>query len=140
MKSARTKAPLVLMLVITLFAIIVSALSIRETNALKRGLADGFHLDGMYRDQETGLTSLAFLEEEDSRWQLVDNEGNTTDGSFSSTDDPNVYELIDQSGNEYGLIHLSYVTPDMDGGTLYLITGTAVLTFDKMEKIPAFYE
>lgn len=55
--------------------------------------SEGFAIDGYYRDDETSRETLAFLEEDNCRWQLVDQDGICTDGQFKRTDDPNILIL-----------------------------------------------
>lgn len=121
-------------------AIAISAISVGDANALKRGISEGFRLDGVYRDHATGLISLSFHEEDGHRWQIVDNNGDEVDGSFEKTDDPNIFMLADKSGDEYGFAHLSYASADGSKGNLYLNTGESVLEFDKVSKYPTFVE
>lgn len=134
------KIPVALALLVAIVAIAASAIYVREANALRRGVSEGFRLDGVYRDHEPGLTSLSFHGEDGSRWQIVDSIGNATDGSFETTDDPNIFMLADKSGDEYGFAHLSYVSADGNQGSLYLNTGTSVIEFDKVSRDPAFVE
>lgn len=56
-------------------------------------VSEGFAIDGYYRDDETSRETLAFLEEDNCRWQLVDQDGICTDGQFKRTDDPNILIL-----------------------------------------------
>lgn len=140
MKTGSIKIPIVLALLVAIAAIAVSAISVRDANTLQRGISEGFRLDGVYRDHETGLTSLSFHEEDGNRWQIVDSNGNETNGSFEETDDPNIFMLADQSGDDYGFVHLSYTSADGNQGSLYLNNGTSVIRFDKVSKYPAFVE
>ena len=140
MKTSSAKIPIALALLVAIVAIAASAVSIRDANTLKRGISEGFLLDGVYRDQETGLTQLSFHGEDGNRWQIVDSNGNETEGSFETTGDPNIFMLADQSGDDYGFVHLSYASADGNQGSLYLNTGTSVLEFDKVSKYPAFVE
>ena len=112
MKTGSAKIPIALALLVAIAAIAVSAVSIKDANNLKRGISEGFRLDGVYRDRDTGLTQLSFLGEDENRWQIVDSNGNVTDGSFETTGDPNIFMLADQSGDDYGLslIHISEPT------------------------------
>lgn len=80
MKTGSAKIPIALALLVAMVAIAVSAVSIKDANTLKRGISEGFRLDGVYRDQETGLTSLSFHEEDGNKWQIVDSNGDETDG------------------------------------------------------------
>ena len=56
-------------------------------------VSEGFAIDGYYRDDITSRETLAFLEEDNCRWQLVDQDGICTDGQFKRTDDPNILIL-----------------------------------------------
>lgn len=80
MKTGSAKIPIALALLVAMVAIAVSAVSIKDANTLKRGISEGFRLDGVYRDQETGLTQLSFHEEDGNKWQIVDSNGDETDG------------------------------------------------------------
>ena len=80
MKTGSAKIPIALALLVAMVAIAVSAVSIKDANTLKRGISEGFRLDGVYRDQETGLTQLSFHGEDGNRWQIVDSNGDETDG------------------------------------------------------------
>ena len=80
MKTGSAKIPIALALLVAMVAIAVSAVSIKDANTLKRGISEGFRLDGVYRDQETGLTQLSFHGENGNRWQSVDSNGDETDG------------------------------------------------------------
>ena len=65
----------------------------RETSYMQECVSEGFAIDGYYRDDKTSLETLAFLEEDNCRWQLVDKDGICTDGQFKRTDDPNILVL-----------------------------------------------
>lgn len=65
----------------------------RETSYMQKCVSEGFAIDGYYRDDKTSLETLAFLEEDNCRWQLVDQDGICTDGQFKRTDDPNILIL-----------------------------------------------
>ena len=80
MKTGSVKIAIVLMLLVATAAIAVSALSVRDADTLKCGISEGFLLDGVHRDHETGLTSLSFHEEDGNKWQIVDSNGDETDG------------------------------------------------------------
>lgn len=139
-KGTASKILAALTLSVTVVLIALSLISIREANVLKRGIAEGFHLDGVYRDQKTELTSLAFHAEDGHRWQIIDGNGRQDNGSFNATSDPNIFTLIDQSGNDYGFVHLSCSSPDGNSGTLYLSAGASMVAFDKVSNKPAFVE
>lgn len=80
MKTGSAKIPIALALLVAIVAIAVSVVSIKDASTLKRGISEGFRLDGVYRDQETGLAQLSFHGEDGNRWQIVDSNGNVTDG------------------------------------------------------------
>ena len=65
----------------------------RETSYMRECASEGFAIDGYYRDDKTSLETLAFLEEDNHRWQLVDKDGSCVDGQFKRTDDPNILVL-----------------------------------------------
>ena len=65
--------------------------------------SEGFAIDGYYRDDETSRETLAFLEEDNCRWQLVDQDGICTDGQFKRTDDPNILVLKKENGEEFAV-------------------------------------
>ena len=65
----------------------------RETSYMQECASEGFAIDGFYRDDKTSRETLAFLEEDNCRWQLVDQDGICTDGQFKRTDDPNILIL-----------------------------------------------
>ena len=69
MKTGSAKIPIALALLVAIAAIVVSAVSIKDANTLKHGISEGFRLDGVCRDHETGLTQLSFLGEDENRWQ-----------------------------------------------------------------------
>jgi hypothetical protein len=62
----------------------------RETSYMQECASEGFAIDGYYRDDKTSRKTLAFLEEDNCRWQLVDQDGICTDGQFERMDDPNI--------------------------------------------------
>lgn len=138
MKARLANISLALMLLVSVFAVVVSVVYIRKVNTFEYGIAQGYNIDGIYRDAKTGLSSLSFLDEDNKRWQFVDSGGNIVNGSFRATDDPNIYLLRDESGSEYGFIHLSYTSLDGKQGALYLHVEASAIAFDKMNDVPAF--
>lgn len=70
----------------------------RETSYMQECVSEGFDIDGYYRDDKTSRETLAFLEEDNCRWQLVDQDGICTDGQFKRTDDPNILILKKENG------------------------------------------
>lgn len=53
--------------------------------------------------------------------------------------DPNVFLLSDDSGKEFGTVHLAYVSRTGDCGTLFLIVGDDTVQYDKRSRVPAFF-
>ena len=47
MKTGSVKIPIALALLVAIIAIAVSAVSIKDANNLKRGISEGFRLDGV---------------------------------------------------------------------------------------------
>lgn len=83
----------------------------RETSYMQGCASEGFAIDGYYRDDKTSLETLAFLEEDNHRWQLVDKDGSCVDGQFKRTDDPNILVLKKENGEEFGTVHVAYIAP-----------------------------
>lgn len=127
-------------LLISVVALAFSIASLREASSLKQGISNGFRLDGVYRDEKSEQTSLSFHEEDDNRWQIIASDGNEINGAFEVTENPNYFLLIDQSGNKYGSVYLSYVTPDGSQGILYLNNGDSIVSFKKIARDPVFIE
>ncbi|WP_051353745.1 hypothetical protein [Atopobium fossor] len=113
--------------------------ALREANHFKKGIIDGFNIDGVYREHQKIGGNFSFHTEGNNRWQMVDFEGNITNGTFKIAEDPNIFFLTDAEENEYGVVHLAYVSPEGDQGYLYLKnkSGT-VIVFDKVSKHPGF--
>ncbi len=91
-----------------------------------------------YRDDKTSLETLAFLEEDNHRWQLVDKDGSCVDGQFKRTDDPNILILKKENGEEFGTIHVAYISRRRDQGQLYLFRDSKVTRFYLVSTKPAF--
>lgn len=72
----------------------------RETSYMQECVSEGFAIDGYYRDDKTSLETLAFHEEDNHRWQLVDKDGSCVDGQFKRTDDPNIVVLTREYGEK----------------------------------------
>ena len=72
----------------------------RETSYMQECVSEGFAIDGYYRDDKTSLETLAFHEEDNHRWQLVDKDGSCLDGQFKRTDDPNILVLTREYGEK----------------------------------------
>lgn len=110
----------------------------RETSYMQECVSEGFAIDGCYRDDKTSLETLAFLEEDNHRWQLVDKDGSCVDGQFKRTDDPNILVLKKENGEEFGTVHVAYLSRRRDQGLLYLFRDTRVTRFYLVSTGPAF--
>ena len=100
--------------------------------------SEGFAIDGYYRDDKTSRETLAFLEEDNCRWQLVDKGGSCVDGQFERMDDPNILVLKNENGEEFGTVHVAYMSRGRDQGLLYLFRDTKVTRFYLVSTDPAF--
>lgn len=110
----------------------------RETPYMQECVSEGFDIDGYYRDDKTSRETLAFLEEDNCRWQLVDQDGICTDGQFKRTDDPNILILKKENGEEFGTVHVAYISRRRDQGWLYLFRDTKMTRFNLVSTYPAF--
>lgn len=110
----------------------------RETSYMQKCASEGFAIDGFYRDDKTSREILAFLEEDGCRWQLVDKDGICTDGQFKRTDDPNILVLKKENGEEFGTVHVAYLSRRRDQGQIYLIRNTKVTRFYLVSTDPVF--
>ena len=110
----------------------------RETSYMQGCVSEGFAIDGYYWDDKTSLEPLAFLEEDNHRWQLVDKDGICTDGQFKRTDDPNILVLKKENGEEFGTVHVAYISRRRNQGQIYLIRNTKVTRFYLVSTDPAF--
>lgn len=110
----------------------------RETSYMQECVSEGFAIDGYYRDDKTSLETLAFLEEDNHRWQLVDKDGSCVDGQFKRTDDPNILILKKENGEEFGTVHVAYISRRRNQGQIYLIRNTEVTRFYLVSTDPAF--
>lgn len=110
----------------------------RETSYMQECVSEGFAIDGYYRDDKTSLETLAFLEEDNHRWQLVDKDGSCVDGQFKRTDDPNIVVLTRENGEEFGTVHVAYMSRRREQGQLYLFRDTKVTRFYLVSTDPAF--
>lgn len=110
----------------------------RETSYMQKCASEGFAIDGYYRDDKTSLEILTFLEEDNCRWQLVDKDGICTDGQFKRTDDPNILVLQKGNGEEFGTVHVAYISRRRNQGQIYLIRNTKVTRFYLVSADPAF--
>lgn len=109
----------------------------RETSYMQECASEGFAIDGYYWDDKTSLETLAFLEEDNHRWQLVDKDGSCVDGQFKRTDDPNILILKKENGEEFGTVHVAYISLRRQG-QIYLIRNTEVTRFYLVSTDPAF--
>lgn len=112
----------------------------RETSYMQECASEGFAIDGFYRDDKTSRETLAFLEEDNCRWQLVDQDGICTDGQFKRkrTDDPNILILKKENGEEFGTVHVAYISRRREQGQLYLFRDSKVTRFYLVSIDPAF--
>ena len=110
----------------------------RETSYMQECASEGFAIDGYYRDDKTSLETLAFLEEDNHRWQLVDKDGSCVDGQFKRTDDPNILILKKENGEELGTVHVAYISRRREQGQLYLFRDGKVTRFYLVSTDPAF--
>lgn len=110
----------------------------RETSYMQECASEGFAIDGFYRDDKTSRETLAFLEEDNHRWQLVGRGGDCVDGQFERMDDPNILVLKNENGEKFGTVHVAYISRRRDQGWLYLIRDTRVTRFYLVSTDPAF--
>lgn len=110
----------------------------RETSYMQECVSEGFAIDGYYRDDKTSLETLAFHEEDNHRWQLVDKDGSCVDGQFKRTDDPNIVVLTREYGEKIGTVHVAYISRRRNQGQIYLIRNTEVTRFYLVSTDPAF--
>ena len=110
----------------------------RETSYMQKCASEGFVIDGFYRDDKTSQEILAFHEEDNSRWQLVDKDGSWTDGQFERTDDPNILVLKKENGEEFGTVHVAYISRRREQGQLYLFRDSKITRFYLVSTKPAF--
>lgn len=110
----------------------------RETSYMQECASEGFAIDGYYRDDKTSRETLAFLEEDNCRWQLVDKGGSCVDGQFERMDDPNILILKKENGEEFGTVHVAYMSRGREQGQLYLFRDTKVTRFYLVSTDPAF--
>ena len=110
----------------------------RETSYMQECASEGFAIDGFYRDDKTSRETLAFLEGDGCRWQLVNKDGICTDGQFKRTDDPNILILKKENGEEFGTVHVAYMSRRREQGQLYLFRDSKVTRFYLVSTDPAF--
>ncbi len=110
----------------------------QETSYMQECASEGFAIDGYYRDDKTSRETLAFHEEDNCRWQLVDQDGICTDGQFKRADDPNILILKKENGEEFGTVHVAYMSRRREQGQLYLFRDSNVTRFYLVSTKPAF--
>ena len=110
----------------------------RETSYMQECASEGFAIDGFYRDDKTSREILAFLEEDACRWQLVNKDGSSVDGQFKRMDDPNILVLKRENGEEFGTVHVAYMSRRREQGQLYLFRDSNVTRFYLVSTKPAF--
>lgn len=110
----------------------------RETSYMQECASEGFAIDGYYRDDKTSRETLAFLEEDNCRWQLVDKGGSCVDGQFERMDDPNILVLKNENSEEFGTVHVAYMSRRREQGQLYLFRDSKVTRFYLVSTDPAF--
>lgn len=110
----------------------------RETSYMQECASEGFAIDGFYRDDKTSLEILAFHEEDGCRWQLVNKDGSSVDGQFKRTDDPNILLLKKENGEEFGMVHVAYMSRRREQGQLYLFRDSKVTRFYLVSTKPTF--
>ena len=110
----------------------------RETSYMQECASEGFAIDGYYRDDKTSRETLAFLEEDNHRWQLVGKDGSCVDGQFKRTDDPNILILKKENGDEFGTVHVAYMSRRREQSQLYLFRDSKVSRFYLVSTDPAF--
>ena len=110
----------------------------RETSYMQECASEGFAIDGYYRDDKTSRETLAFLEEDNHRWQLVGKGGSCVDGQFERMDDPNILVLKNENGEEFGTVHVAYMSRRREQGQLYLFRDSKVTRFYLVSTGPAF--
>lgn len=129
-------------LVVVCLAVLLGAIGLlaisRETSYMQECASEGFAIDGYYRDDKTSLKILAFHEEDGCRWQLVNKDGSSVDGQFKRTDDPNILILKKENGEEFGTVHVAYMSRRREQGQLYLSRDSKVTRFYLVSTKPAF--
>ena len=65
-------------------------------------------------------------------------DGICTDGQFKRTDDPNILVLKKENGEEFGTVHVAYISRRRNQGQIYLIRNTEVTRFYLVSTDPAF--
>lgn len=129
-------------LAVVCLAVLLGAIGLlvisRETSYMQECASEGFAIDGFYRDDKTSLEILAFHEEDGCRWQLVGKGGNCIDGQFERMDDPNILILKKENGEEFGTVHVAYMSRRREQGQLYLSRDSKVTRFYLVSTKPAF--
>ncbi|MBY4797470.1 hypothetical protein K6V98_03745 [Collinsella sp. AGMB00827] len=112
----------------------------RKVTYLKQGALKGFEVTGMYREQPNKFASLALQLDTSNRWQFTNTDNTVVNGTIKLTDDPNLIDLVDETGATYGTVHIAYSMPSEDEGLLFLKTASEVTAFDKAAGKPAFLQ
>ena len=126
------------LLLVGIFAV---ANAVGDSNAMRRGIDEGFELRGTYQGDpgRDGIGTIAFqtLDGEPS-WEASKAPGAHVKGAFKETVDPNIYVLEDESGNGVGWVHLAY--SDAQGaGALYVRYGAGDLVeMRKVDRVPGY--
>ena len=110
----------------------------RETSYMQECASEGFAIDGYYRDDKTSLETLAFLEEDNHRWHLVEKFGICLEWQFKRTYEPNFLILKKENGEEFGTVHVAYISRRRNQGQLYLFRDSKVTRFYQVSTKPAF--
>ena len=128
-------------LALLLVGIFAVANAVGDSNAMRRGIDEGFELRGTYQGDpgRDGIGTIAFqtLDGEPS-WEASKAPGAHVKGAFKETVDPNIYVLEDESGNGVGWVHLAY--SDAQGaGALYVRYGAGDLVeMRKVDRVPGY--
>ena len=110
----------------------------RETSYMQKCASEGFAIDGFYRDDKTSREILAFHEEDNCRWQLVDKDGNCVDGQLKRTNDPNILVLKKENGEAFGTVHVAYISRRREQGQFYLFRDSKITRFYLVSTDPTF--
>mgnify|MGYP000161072344 CR=1 FL=1 len=72
----------------------------------------------------------------DGSWSTED--GICADGQFKRMDDPNILVLKRENGEEFGTVHVAYMSRRREQGQLYLFRNSKVTRFYLVSTKPAF--
>lgn len=124
----------------------------REVNAFATRATSGYDVVGTYESPSHGVggyshgayASLAILhpERDGMGWQLTLSD-RQLNGTVRTTDDPNVYELLDASGKAAGTIHLAYAYTAFgrtDGAAYVTLSDGGSVELEKTSDVPATQE